>query len=136
MFKKRGEITIKDVYLPLAGYMRPLDKERLCRALRDRKVLRGDHNPVITRRLKETTEQFALRYRKLLVDDGSHIFFNFRLTDKGIKADLTFLDPVLIGFEGNLIFKRRAYNDIWFNAGKKDYSAPGFIGVDIFTRGY
>lgn len=132
MFKVANQDHIVDVYLPLPDFMRPTDLERLLRAFKARESLKGELNPSLDKKHTETFDQFYLRYRKF--KEPTHLFTNFRLTEKGIKANLLFTDPTLVAFEGVLRIRRRAFNDYW-RLGEQNKDAPGFFGFDIFTIG-
>lgn len=131
MFKAANQNQIVDIYLPLPDFMRPSDLERLFRAFRSREVLKGELNPSLNKKSSETFDQFCLRFRKL--QNPTHVLTNFRLTEKGIKANVLFTDPSLVAFEGELKVTRRTFNDYW-RLGDQNKDAPGFFGFDIFIK--
>ncbi len=131
MFKPANVSKLVNIYLPLPNYLRAADIERLSRAFKTRQVLEGELNPQLTKLAWENTNEFFARFRKIVTP--SHFIGNFRLTDKGIKADIAITDKTLIEYEGVITLKRRAFNDYW-KLGDSYKDAPGFFGVDIFTR--
>lgn len=131
MFKVANQNQIVDIYLPLPDFMRPTDLERLLRAFRSRGVLKGELNPSLNKESSETFDQFCLRFRKL--QNPTHLLTDFRLTEKGIKANILFTDPSLVAFEGELKVTRRTFNDYW-RLGDQNKDAPGFFGFDIFIK--
>ena len=132
MFKKSHQTGLTGIYLPIPNYFRQTDLERLCRAFKNRKTLYGYHNPFFQRKQGESIEAFFTRFRVINPAVATHLFTNFILTEKGIKADITFIDEQLANYEGNFTLGRRANNDYWFFAGQRE-NAPGFFGFDIFT---
>lgn len=131
MFKEANQTVIKDIYLPLPEFMRITDVERLCKALRERGELRGELNPIIAKHPGESLTSYHARYRHIA--NVSHVFDNFRITEKGIKANLTIHHPKLIEFGGPIRLSRRAFNDYW-KLEDNYRNAPGFFGIDIIAE--
>lgn len=128
MYKTAHQTGIKDVYIPLPSYFRPSDEERLCRALRARENIYGDVNPDEDPNWRSVRDNYAA-FRT--IQNKRHVFTNFRLTDKGIKADLVFLCKELVAYEGNFELKRRSFNDLWFSETSK-IPCPGLFGIDVY----
>ena len=129
--KTANQTVIKDIYLPLPAFMRITDIERLGKAFRERGTVRGELNPNVAKHANETHDEWFSRYRRIV--NVSHVLDNFRVTEKGIKANLTIHHPSLVAFEGRIQLVRRAFNDYW-RLGDCYHNAPGFFGFDIIAK--